>query len=168
MRPQPRKGLLLGGDTAGLPWVGRGQDAVGRGHGIIGAVTHEFDLTLTDGQTLHVYDTGAPEGGAALTVFWHHGTPNIGAPPAPLFEASTPLGIRWVSFYRPGYGGSTPQPDRNIGSAAALVATVADHPAIDHLARHCPAMQLRLSPGDGHLSVLRHGTAALEWLATAF
>ena len=81
-----------------------------------------------------MYDTGAPEGGAALTVFWHHGTPNIGAPPAPLFEASTRLGIRWVSFDRPGFGGSTPQPDRNLGSAAALVATVADHLAIDRLA----------------------------------
>ncbi len=277
-------------------------------------MTEEFDLALDDARTLHVYDTGLPADGAALTVFWHHGTPNIGAPPTPLFEASARLGIRWVSLDRPGYGGSTSQPGRNIGSAAAWVARVANHLDIDRfavmghsgggphalacaallpkrvvaavglaslapygsagldyfagmavsgvaslrasaagraekeryeasgadydpeftdddmaslrgewswlndvvgpalaqgtgglidddlayvapwgfdpttitvptllvhggadrvvpsthsewLARHCPAMQLRLSPGDGHLSVLRHATAALEWLA---
>ena len=277
-------------------------------------MTHEFDLAVGGGQQLHVYDTGAPDGGEELAVFWHHGTPNIGAPPAPLFEDAARLGIRWVSFDRPGYGGSTAAADRTIGSVAALVARVADQLDIDQfavmghsgggphalacaallpdrvtaavglatlapygsegldyfagmaasgvaslqasvagraekeryeasgadydpeftdddmaalrgdwawlnevvgpalaqgtggliaddlayvapwgfdptsitaptllvhggldrvvpsghsewLARHCPAMQLRLSPGDGHLSVLRHGTAALEWLA---
>ncbi|HQZ36970.1 MAG TPA: alpha/beta fold hydrolase [Ilumatobacteraceae bacterium] len=276
-------------------------------------MTDEFDLTLADGHRLHVYDTGEPDGGAELAVFWHHGTPNIGAPPTPLFRASGRLGIRWVSVDRPGYGSSTPATDRTIGSVAALVERVADHleierfavmghsgggphalacaallpdrvvgavgiaslapygsegldyfagmapsgaaslrasaagrvekeryeasgpdfdpeftdgdmaalrgdwswigevvgPAVaqgtdgliaddlayvapwgfdptaittptllvhggadrvvppthsEWLARHCPAMQLRLSPGDGHLSVLRHGTAALEWL----
>ena len=37
------------------------------------------DLELGDGRTLHVYDTG--DAGARLAVFWHHGTPNISAPP---------------------------------------------------------------------------------------
>ena len=98
------------------------------------AMTDEFELELADGRTLHVYDTWPSGSGAALTVFWHHGTPNIGAPPAPLFDTSARLGIRWVSFDRPGYGGSTPLPDRTVGSAAALVAAVADHLAIDHFA----------------------------------
>lgn len=83
----------------------------------------EFDLRLSDGRTLHVYDTGAASGG--LTVFWHHGTPNIGAPPEPLFAASSRLGIRWVGYDRPGYGGSSPLPGRNIASAATYVATIA-------------------------------------------
>ena len=44
----------------------------------------ETDLELSDGRTLHVYDTGADDAdGARLAVFWHHGTPNIGAPPEP-------------------------------------------------------------------------------------
>ncbi len=32
------------------------------------------------------------------------------------------------------------------------------------LARRCPAAELRLSPEDGHLSILTSATAALEWL----
>ncbi|MGW4793550.1 alpha/beta fold hydrolase [Nonomuraea sp. NPDC004297] len=34
------------------------------------------------------------------------------------------------------------------------------------LARHCPTAELRLSPGDGHISILPSaGAAAVEWLA---
>ena len=43
----------------------------------------ESDLGLADGRTIHVYDTGAGDRDARLAVFWHHGTPNIGAPPSP-------------------------------------------------------------------------------------
>nr|WP_093878603.1 alpha/beta hydrolase [Streptomyces sp. TLI_105] len=70
---------------------------------------------------------GGSEGaGPRLTVFWQHGTPNVGAPPAPLLPAAARLGIRWVSYDRPGYGGSTPRPGRDIASAAADVEAVAD------------------------------------------
>lgn len=91
----------------------------------------ETDLPLTDGRTLHVYDTGGDD---RLAVFWHHGTPNIGAPPAPLFAAADRLGLRWVSHDRPGYGGSTPLPGRDVASAAAHVAAVADALGIDRFA----------------------------------
>jgi pimeloyl-ACP methyl ester carboxylesterase len=83
----------------------------------------ETDLESGDGRRLHVYDTG---GDGSRTVFWHHGTPNIGAPPRPLFPAASRLGIRWVSYDRPGYGGSTARPDRDLASAADDVAAVAD------------------------------------------
>ena len=86
----------------------------------------ETDLTLDDGRTLHVYDTGAEGSKNPLTVFWHHGTPNVGAPPQPLFEVARRLNIRWVSHDRPGYGGSSPLPDRNVASAAHDVRQVAD------------------------------------------
>lgn len=86
----------------------------------------ETDLTLEDGRTLHVYDTGAEGLSDPLTVFWHHGTPNIGAPPEPLFEASRRLNIRWVAHDRPGYGGSSPLPGRDVASAAGDVEQVAD------------------------------------------
>ncbi|MFC6666055.1 hypothetical protein ACFP9V_12345 [Deinococcus radiopugnans] len=46
----------------------------------------ETDLILEDGRTLHLYDTGAEGLSDPLTVFWHHGTPNIGAPPEPLLR----------------------------------------------------------------------------------
>ncbi|MFE2758021.1 alpha/beta fold hydrolase [Actinosynnema sp. NPDC059335] len=81
----------------------------------------EFDVRV-GGRTLRAYDTGAGE----FPVFWHHGTPNVGAPPAPLFDTAARLGIRWLSYDRPGYGGSTPDPGRDVASAAACVTAVAD------------------------------------------
>ncbi|MFD0205089.1 MULTISPECIES: alpha/beta fold hydrolase [Saccharothrix] len=90
----------------------------------------EIDLRLDDGRTLHAYDTGTGD----LAVFWHHGTPNIGAPPVPLFAAARRLGLRWVSYDRPGYGGSTPLPDRTVASAATCAAAVADELGIDRFA----------------------------------
>ena len=81
-----------------------------------------------------MYDTGADDAEGRLAVFWHHGTPNIGAPPEPLFAAAEELGIRWVSYDRPGYGGSTPYPDRDVASAAAYVCSVADALGIDRFA----------------------------------
>src|SRR3712207_4192656 len=98
----------------------------------------ETDLRLGDGRTLHAYDTGADPAGGKLAVFWQHGTPNVGAPPEPLFAAADRLGIRWVSYDRPGYGGSIPPPDRDIASAAAdvaaVVSAVADALGIDRFA----------------------------------
>ena len=82
----------------------------------------EFDLDLGDGRTLRAYDTG----GEGFPVVWHHGTPNIGPPPAPLFPHAARLGLRWVSYDRPGYGGSSPAPGRDVASAATYAARVAD------------------------------------------
>jgi pimeloyl-ACP methyl ester carboxylesterase len=89
-------------------------------------VTTQTDLVLSDGRSLRVYDTCPDDAGGRLPVFYHHGTPNIGAPPEPLFADADRLGIRWVSHDRPGYGGSAPQPGRDVASAAADVASVAD------------------------------------------
>jgi len=86
---------------------------------------NETELRLADGRTLHVYDS-APGDDGRLAVFWHHGTPNLGVPPEPLAEAGEWLGIRWISFDRPGYGGSTAAPGRTIASVAADLTTVAD------------------------------------------
>jgi pimeloyl-ACP methyl ester carboxylesterase len=89
-------------------------------------VVTEIDLDLGDGRTLHGYDAAADGAADRLAVFWHHGTPNVGAPPEPLLPAAERLGIRWVSYDRPGYGGSTPHPGRDVASAAADVASIAD------------------------------------------
>lgn len=93
-----------------------------------------FDLELSDGRTLHAYDTGTDGDAEPLVVVWHHGTPNIGAPPEPLFPAADRLGIRWVSYDRPGYGGSTAHEGRNIASAAAETSAVTDALGIDRFA----------------------------------
>ena len=89
---------------------------------------------LGDGRTLHVYDTGTGGGTTGLAVFWQHGAPSTGAPPEPLFAAAAERGIRWVSHDRPGYGGSTPRPGRDVASAAADVASIADALGIDRFA----------------------------------
>ena len=85
----------------------------------------EIDFRTADGRVLHGYDS-APGDDARLAVVWHHGTPNLGTPPAPLFEAGERLGIRWISFDRPGYGGSTPAPHRTMASVAADLTALLD------------------------------------------
>ena len=92
----------------------------------------ELDLELSDGRTLHVYDTGGDVD--RVPIVWHHGTPNVGTPPAPLFPASDRLGFRWVSYDRPGYGKSTRRIGRDVASAAADVAGIADALGIDRFA----------------------------------
>jgi pimeloyl-ACP methyl ester carboxylesterase len=89
-------------------------------------VVTEADLNLSDGRTLHYYDTREDESDARVVVFWHHGTPNVGSPPEPLFPAAAENGLRWVSYDRPAYGGSSPNPGRDVASAAADVAAIAD------------------------------------------
>jgi pimeloyl-ACP methyl ester carboxylesterase len=91
------------------------------------------DIHLADGRTLHAYDARADEiasspgrSGSPVAVFWHHGSPNIGSPPEPLFAAAEADGLRWVSYDRPGYGGSSPRDGRTVASAAADVAAIAD------------------------------------------
>ena len=93
----------------------------------------ETDVQVGGGRTLHVYDTGE-DPDHPLTVLWHHGTPNIGVPPLPLFSASDRLGIRWVSYDRPGYGGSSPAPGRTVASAAASAIAVTDALGIERFA----------------------------------
>jgi pimeloyl-ACP methyl ester carboxylesterase len=97
-------------------------------------VVTQTDLELADGRTLHAYDTGTDNAAGRLAVFWHHGSLNVGAPPEPLFPAAEELGIRWVSYDRPGYGGSTPHPDRDVATAAIYASAVADALGIDRFA----------------------------------
>lgn len=85
----------------------------------------ELSLRSDDGHTLHAYDPG-PRDGGALPVFWLHGTPNIGPPPAPLAADAARVGLRWIGYDRPGYGASTRREGRTVAAAAADVARIAD------------------------------------------
>jgi pimeloyl-ACP methyl ester carboxylesterase len=80
------------------------------------------DLRLPDGRDLRIHDTGDGD----TTLVWHHGTPQTGALYEPLLGLARRHGLRLVSYARPGYGGSTPQPGRAVGSAASDLAQVAD------------------------------------------
>ncbi|QYN31711.1 alpha/beta hydrolase [Pseudonocardia sp. DSM 110487] len=88
------------------------------------------DLRLADGRDLRIHDTG--DGDTALV--WHHGTPQTGALYEPLLGLARQRGFRLVSCARPGYGGSTPQPGRAVGSAASDLAHVADVLCLDRFA----------------------------------
>jgi pimeloyl-ACP methyl ester carboxylesterase len=89
-------------------------------------VATEHDLTLPDGRLLQVHEAGAPDGSYGLTLVWHHGSPQTGALIEPLLAAAARRGIRLISYGRPSYGGSTPHPGRDVASAAADVARIAD------------------------------------------
>ncbi len=96
---------------------------------------NEIDIRVPDGRTLHAYDTGVSGArNRGTVVFWHHGTPNIGAPPEPLFADADRLGIRWVGYDRPGYGGSSPHPGRDAATSAGDAAAVADALGIQRFA----------------------------------
>jgi len=71
----------------------------------------ELDVTLRDGRTLHVYDSGDPDG---RVVVEHHGTPGSGLVYPPDLELGRERGLRIVSYDRAGYGGSTPNPGRSV------------------------------------------------------
>ncbi len=102
---------------------------------------NEADISLADGRILHVYDTdndgisgSAGISDSPIAVFWLHGSPNIGSPPEPLFAAAEANGLRWVSYDRPGYGGSDPHDGRTVGSAAADVDAIAESLGIGRFA----------------------------------
>ena len=93
-----------------------------------------LEVPLPDGGVLHVYDTGPTGDTNELALLWHHGTPNTGPPPAPLFDIAAALGLQWVGYDRPGYGGSTPAPDRQVSCAAQYAEVVADALGLDRFA----------------------------------
>ncbi|WP_448003504.1 alpha/beta fold hydrolase [Agromyces bauzanensis] len=96
-------------------------------------MVHERDVRLGDGRVLRAYDAG-PDAASTLVLVWHHGSPQTGAPLDPVVAAAAARGIRLISYARPSYGGSSPNPGRDVASAAADVAAVADAFSVDRFA----------------------------------
>ena len=93
----------------------------------------QYVVTTPDGRRLGVAEYGPPDG---VALFNLHGTPGSrygGAPPdhPDIYER---LGVRVIQYDRPGYGLSTRHPGRRVADAAADVAAIADHLAIDRFA----------------------------------
>ena len=92
-----------------------------------------MDLTVQtpDGRTLAVEEAGDPNGHPVLV---HEGTPNSRHlyPPAAIDAAVR--GLRLISYDRPGYGGSTPQPGRSVADCAADVRAICAELGISRLA----------------------------------
>ncbi len=92
------------------------------------------DLWLADGRRLVVHEAGGSGASDELTLIWHHGSPQTGALLDPLVPSAARRNIRLVSYARPSYGGSSPNPGRDVASAAADVARVADALDVDRFA----------------------------------
>jgi pimeloyl-ACP methyl ester carboxylesterase len=83
-----------------------------------------FSLTVSDRRSLDVYVSG-PDGGMPLVV--HHGTPGERTQYPPFAKAAAARGLRYVSYSRPGYGGSSRQPGRAVADCATDTAAILDH-----------------------------------------
>jgi pimeloyl-ACP methyl ester carboxylesterase len=84
-----------------------------------------------DGRTLAVLEAGAESGPA---VFACHGTPGSALPWRGSVEDVESRGMRLISYDRPGYGGSSPDPGRNVAAAAGDIAAIAGALGIERFA----------------------------------
>lgn len=80
-------------------------------------------LTTADGATLEYLVSGPPDGPVLL---FQPGTPNSAALFQCVVEPAEKLGLRTISYSRPGYGQSTPRPGRSVADAVADIETVLD------------------------------------------
>ncbi|RZS56335.1 pimeloyl-ACP methyl ester carboxylesterase [Microcella putealis] len=125
----------------------------------------ERDIELADGRTLHVYEAGRRRS-SRLPIMWHHGTPNVGSPPEPLMRAAKDAGLRWVSFDRPGYGGSTRHEGRTVASVARDALAAADALGLDrfavmgHSGGGSPALAMAALAPDRVVAVTTSGSLA--------
>jgi pimeloyl-ACP methyl ester carboxylesterase len=90
-------------------------------------------LETPDGRTLQFYDV-TPDATDHLALIWHHGSPNVGEPPEPLYQAAAERGLRWIGYDRPGYGGSSAQVGRSVGQAAFDAKAIADELGLERYA----------------------------------
>lgn len=88
-------------------------------------------IATPDGRTLEVHEAGDPNG---LPVVVHHGTPMSGLQYAPHEALAEEQGIRLLGYDRPGYGGSTRAPGRDVASCADDVHTIADALGLERFA----------------------------------
>jgi len=86
-------------------------------------------VQTADGRRLTYRDAGDP---GAAAVFSHHGTPGSRLDRHPEEDAMiADLGLRMITYDRPGYGESDPHPGRHVVDAAADVAAIADHLGVE-------------------------------------
>jgi pimeloyl-ACP methyl ester carboxylesterase len=84
-----------------------------------------------DGRTLAIEEAGDPNGRPVLV---HLGTPNSRHLYQPNAIDAAVRGLRLISYDRPGYGGSDPQPGRSVADCAADVRAICAELGIERLA----------------------------------
>ena len=88
----------------------------------------EHLVPTESGRKLQVLEEGDPRG---RPIFWLHGTPGCRLMFAPWIRDAREKGIRLIGYNRPGYGGSTPLPGRNLAETGREVGAIADHLGIE-------------------------------------
>jgi pimeloyl-ACP methyl ester carboxylesterase len=81
-------------------------------------------LTLPDGRQLEFQAFGPS---TARPLLFAHGTPGSGFALQTLKDAAADLGLRLITWSRPGYGTSTRLPERTVAAQAAEVESILDH-----------------------------------------
>lgn len=99
----------------------------------IGSVLFVLDasVVLADGRSLAYTDCGAPNG---PVVIYFHGAPTSRLDLVGLDDTFNSLKVRVVSPDRPGYGGSSPQPERRLTDWPKDVAALGDRLDIEDFA----------------------------------
>jgi pimeloyl-ACP methyl ester carboxylesterase len=92
---------------------------------------HSREVGTADGRKLFVAASGRP-GGTPVVLL--HGTPGSRFGPRPRSSVLYRLGIRLISYDRPGYGDSTRHRGRRVADAAADVRSIADALDLDRFA----------------------------------
>jgi pimeloyl-ACP methyl ester carboxylesterase len=90
----------------------------------------DYMVRTSDGRMLAVEETGDPAGKPLLV---HMGTPDSRHLYGPNVEDASQRGLRLISYDRPGYGGSTPQPGRTVADCAADVRAICAALGIERL-----------------------------------
>ena len=79
----------------------------------------ECTIGTPDGRMLAVEESGDPAGRPVLV---HTGTPGSRHLYGPIVRDAAARGLRLISYDRPGYGGSSPQPGRTVATAPGMSA----------------------------------------------
>ena len=87
-------------------------------------MTEPIPVATPDGRSLDVYLAG-PEDGEIL--LFHDGSPGTGHPTSKLVAAAADRNLRYVSFSRPGYAGSSRRPGRRVADVVDDAVVVLDH-----------------------------------------
>jgi pimeloyl-ACP methyl ester carboxylesterase len=85
-------------------------------------------LQLADGRFLDTYVSGPVDGRVFL---FHHGTPSARVPMRAIERSVHSHGLRFVTWSRPGYGDSSPQPGRSVVDVVSDAEQILDWLGVD-------------------------------------
>ena len=134
----------------------------------------ERTVQTADGRTLAVQENGDPDG---IPVMVHMGSPNSRHLYPPTSADAAARGLRLISYDRPGYGGSTSSPGRNVADCAADARAICAALGLDRVAMWgisgggphllaCAALLPDLVVAAASLaSPAPHGAEGLDWFA---